>query len=104
MLLSKISLAKLLSGDQAESEAVFRASKAHGFFLLDLQNSAEGEELLEQAEKIFGVSKDLFEEGVEELTKFVQPPPAMLGSVAHFSPGKRFFRADSKTDTMFLDP
>jgi hypothetical protein len=77
--LSKISLAKLMKGDQAESEAVFRASKAHGFFLLDMQHSVKGEELLEQAERIFGLSKDLFEEGVEELTKFVQPLPAILG-------------------------
>ena len=73
MSLSRTSLSRLMGGDKAESEGVFRACKADGFFLLDMRHSVKGEELLEQAEKMFGVNKALFEEDEEELPKFLQP-------------------------------
>ena len=59
--LSKISLQKLLSADKAESAALFECCKSPGFFFLDLRDSPQGEELLEDVAKAFDASKALFD-------------------------------------------
>jgi hypothetical protein len=90
--LLRISLAKLLVGDVEEEKRVWEASKGLGFFYLDLATDAggsedghsdssegsggdevgkiDGVELLEQAEKLFGVGEEVFALPVEEKEKF----------------------------------
>jgi hypothetical protein len=77
--LRKITLNKVLSGDEVESRELFEACKTHGFFFLDVRGTPAGDSLLELVEKLFAVTKELFGEGKEELTKFTQPPPGVLG-------------------------
>lgn len=90
--LRKIRLKGLLVSDEAESRELFGACKTDGFFLLDMRGNPEGDSLLKLAEKMFGVTNELFDEGKEELTKFTQPPPGVLGSVILFLKAKIHFR------------
>jgi len=82
--LQRIALKKLLSNDELESSEVFKACKTDGFFLLDLRGTPVGESLLQSAEKMFAITKDLYGEGAEELVKFKLPAPGVLGSVFLF--------------------
>jgi isopenicillin N synthase-like dioxygenase len=67
--LIRLSLAKLRRDDK-ESARFFEASKNLGFFYLDLRNDEAGERLLDEADKLFKVGKELFELGREELNKY----------------------------------
>lgn len=72
--LLRLSYARLQSSDpeiaKAELDAFFSASKDLGFFYLDMRGHRLGEELLAESEKLFGVGKQLFKEGAEELNKY----------------------------------
>ncbi|KAI9755690.1 MAG: hypothetical protein M4579_004188 [Chaenotheca gracillima] len=48
------------SASESESERLFAASKQLGFFYLDLRGCSEGEALLEDADRLFGVGEELF--------------------------------------------
>ena len=56
-----ISLARLRSHDNAESEALFNACKEDGFFLLDLRGDDKGEKILTGAGSLFDLGKTLFD-------------------------------------------
>ncbi|KAJ5980592.1 hypothetical protein N7481_007890 [Penicillium waksmanii] len=64
--LLRLSLGKLLAGDLAEYERLFEASVDIGFFYLDLQDSEQGESLLDDADDLFRVGESLFELPLEE--------------------------------------
>lgn len=72
--LLRLSYARLQSSDpeiaKTELDAFFQASKDLGFFYLDMRGHPLGEEILAESEKLFGVGKDLFKEGAEELGKY----------------------------------
>ena len=67
--LPRISLARLLAEDEAQSAKLFRASKETGFLLLDLRGSGEGETMLKDAEATFDLSEKVFEIDQAELMK-----------------------------------
>lgn len=72
-----------LQGDFAEeSENLYEACREHGFFLLDLRNSAEGEKLLKDAETMYDVSVDIFNLGPEALMDYKLNMPKDLNGYA----------------------
>lgn len=68
--LLRLSLAKLLAGDSAEYERLFQASVEIGFFYLDLENSAYGASLLQDADSLFRVGEELFKLDLEEKKQY----------------------------------
>ena len=68
--LPRLSLTKLCENDALESEQLFRACRETGFFLLDLTGSKAGEDMLDDAEKGFDLSRGIFGLESEELEKF----------------------------------
>lgn len=76
--LPRLSLTKLLQNDALESEQLFRACRETGFFLLDLTGSGAGENMLDDAEKVFDLSRTIFGLESEELEKFPFKPKESL--------------------------
>jgi isopenicillin N synthase-like dioxygenase len=68
--LLRLSLSALRAHDVAESARLFSASKALGFFYLDLRNDPQGSQILSEADELFKVGEELFELGREELSKY----------------------------------
>ncbi len=68
--LLRISLSKLIAGDEAESTRLFSASKTLGFFYLDLRTDNNGERILAEVDELFQVGEQLFDLGREELAKY----------------------------------
>ncbi|KAJ5242784.1 uncharacterized protein N7469_001111 [Penicillium citrinum] len=64
--LLRLSYKKLLSGDTAEYDRLFKASVDIGFFYLDLQDSEQGRSLLGDADDLFRVGEKLFELPLKE--------------------------------------
>ena len=72
-----ISLAGLADDN---SDTLFNACQAHGFFLLDLQGTADGEALLKDAETMFDLNTSLYALDEEVLLQHkFQPPGNLLG-------------------------
>ena len=69
--LEYVSLANLRTGERKESEALFRACKNDGFFLLDLRGDKQGETILDEAGKLFDMGKTLFDLPYETKMEFV---------------------------------
>lgn len=67
--LHRLELSKLRN-EPAESGRLFSASKDLGFFYLDLRQDTEGQALLSESEKLFGLAPALFGLGREELEKY----------------------------------
>ena len=72
--LPRLSYAKLLSLDAAESNALFRASLDHGFFLINLTDTSEGESLLKDVETAFAIGRSFFDLALEEKSKIPSNP------------------------------
>lgn len=68
--LPRITLRKLLSGDETEASALFKASAELGFLLLDLRQANVGEILLKEAETAFETSRAFYSWSSEEKAKF----------------------------------
>ncbi|PQE31746.1 2OG-Fe(II) oxygenase family protein [Rutstroemia sp. NJR-2017a WRK4] len=73
-----ISYKGLQSNASDESQKLFNACREHGFFMLNLRDSEEGEALLKDAETIFKISNATFGLGQDELMKYVCNPPRDL--------------------------
>ena len=73
-----LSLTKLCENDALESEQLFRACRETGFFLLDLTGSKAGEDMLDDAEKGFELSRGIFGLESQELEKFPFKPKESL--------------------------
>jgi len=61
-----------------ESKKLYEACREHGFFLLDLRDTADGERVLEDAETMFEISKAVFNLESEVLHKYNSKPPKDL--------------------------
>lgn len=72
--LQRLQLRNLLSGDEAESEALFEACVGLGFFLLDLRGCGEGESLLKETEEGFSIGQEFYALSDEEKSKFPMLP------------------------------
>jgi len=82
--LPRLSLRKLMADDSLQSSALFETFRTHGFALLDLQGCAEGETLLEEAEKMFDITREVtLELDLEEKMKYVPTPPVIFGFVSY---------------------
>ena len=74
--LPRLSLAKLISNDAAQSKELFETFRAHGFALLDMNTYPEGKTLLKEAEAMFEVTRQVTTNlPVEEKTKYVPTHP-----------------------------
>ncbi|TEY29576.1 hypothetical protein BOTCAL_0938g00020 [Botryotinia calthae] len=78
-----VSFSKLLSNDEDESNSVFEASRAMGFFLLDLSGCSAGEEFLKNAESMFDLNEKVNALSQEELMKYAYKPPTSLFGYKH---------------------
>ncbi|MCJ1471416.1 hypothetical protein MMC13_000055 [Lambiella insularis] len=68
--LKKLSYRNLLSDHTRESEALFDSCKTYGFFLLDLQETEEGEEVLKDVAEMFQMGKALFDLPIDTKSKY----------------------------------
>lgn len=64
--LVRLSLKKLINGDEHESQRLFHASQDLGFFYLDLQDHPTGEAVLRDVDELFCVGHQLFNLELEE--------------------------------------
>jgi hypothetical protein len=76
--LPRLSFAKLLAHDKSESDALFEACRAKGFFLLDFRGCSEGEGFLKEAEALFQLNEEVNTLDVDELMKYAYNPPHSL--------------------------
>ena len=65
-----ISLSKLIENDHVEQSRLYDASKALGFFYLDLRGCREGEALLRDADKLFDINKAFFDLPIKVKQRF----------------------------------
>ncbi|RMZ84721.1 hypothetical protein DV737_g1057, partial [Chaetothyriales sp. CBS 132003] len=68
--LLRLSLQALLSHDHDEIQRVLAACEELGFFYLDLSDCSEGQRLLDDADKLFAVGKELFELPLDEKIQY----------------------------------
>jgi hypothetical protein len=73
--LPKVSLQNLENQSVEESQLLFEACQNWGFFLLDLQQSEMGEELLGVAEKMFDLTTETFNLDQSVLDSYAYKPP-----------------------------
>jgi hypothetical protein len=73
-----LSLSKLLSNDEVESDALFEASRTLGFFLIDLSDDSSGEGFLRDTERIFDLNEELHNLSTDELMKYAYKWPTSL--------------------------
>jgi len=78
--LPRLSFSKLLDNDRNESDALFKACRSMGFFLLDFEGCSEGVGFLKKAEAMFDLNEKVNAMDVEELLKYAyQPPHSLFG-------------------------
>ncbi|CAD6587020.1 MAG: hypothetical protein ASARMPRED_002975 [Alectoria sarmentosa] len=78
--LPRLLLSKLLSDDPEQSRELFASFRAHGFALLDMQGCAKGDDLLQEAEKMFEVTREVTVGlDVEEKMKYEASPKQIFG-------------------------
>ncbi|KAK5166274.1 uncharacterized protein LTR77_008535 [Saxophila tyrrhenica] len=70
--LVSISLSKLESGDEAESQAFYDASKKLGFFYLKLEGSSLGESMVNGAEELHKIQQEFFKQPNSEKEEFAR--------------------------------
>ena len=74
------SLSKLISNDPEQSRELFESFREHGFALLNLQDCAKGEVVLNEAEKMFEVIRKVtIGLDVEEKMKYEASPKQIHG-------------------------
>jgi hypothetical protein len=71
-------LAKLQAGSDEESLRLYEACRQHGFMLLDLRNSVQGEALLEDGERMFALLEATLTLGQDTLNRYACDPPRSL--------------------------
>lgn len=77
--LDTISLQTLLESDPAESLKLYEACRASGFFLLNLQGSEEGSELLDGISSLFGLGEKLYDMPLDEKMQYALRPGTAFG-------------------------
>jgi hypothetical protein len=78
-LLNKISLAKLLEGDEMESSALYASCKSSGFFLLDLDGCQYGDVLCKESETLFGLAEKMCDMLYEQKMQYALRPGTAFG-------------------------
>ena len=73
--LPAVSLKQLQDGNAEEAERLYTACRAWGFLLLDLRESADGQTLLEDAEKMYDLTKETFNLDQSVLDEHAYKPP-----------------------------
>jgi isopenicillin N synthase-like dioxygenase len=68
--LVSVSLSKLESGDETESQAFYDAAKKLGFFYLNLEGSSLGESIVKGAEKLHKLQQEFFKRPNAEKEEF----------------------------------
>ena len=68
---ARISLSKIRCGDDVTSAVLFKACIDDGFFLMDLRDDSNGEELLRDAGKLFDLGRTLFDLPFNEKMRYV---------------------------------
>jgi len=76
--LPRLSLSKLLDHEKDESDALFKACRTMGFFLLDFEGCSEGEGFLKKAEAMFDPNEEVSAVDVDELLRYSYRPPHSL--------------------------
>lgn len=76
--LQRISFAKLLAQDVSESNALFEACRAWGFFVFDFQGCPEGEAFIQKAAAMFDLNEKIHDMKVEDLMNYAYKPPHSL--------------------------
>jgi hypothetical protein len=74
-----VSFSKLQNESASESEKLFEACTGHGFFLMDLRDSEDGEELLKDAETMFDMTAESLTLGSKILSQYEYKPPNLIG-------------------------
>jgi len=75
-----LSFSKLLNDEKNESDALFKACRSMGFFLLDFEGCSEGEGFLKKAEAMFDLNDEVNAVDIDELMKYAyQPPHSLFG-------------------------
>lgn len=73
--MSTISLAKLNSGDEAAARSLLTACQELGFFLLDLNDDALGNELIDIIDQLFVAGKDIMDLPQDEKEQYLHDAP-----------------------------
>ncbi|KAJ5631796.1 oxidoreductase 2OG-Fe(II) oxygenase family [Penicillium longicatenatum] len=73
--LPKVSLEELQNGSEKEGQLLFQACQEWGFFLLNLERTSEGSELLENAEKMFDLTNETYNLDQSVLDSYAYKPP-----------------------------
>ncbi|KAE8360750.1 hypothetical protein BDV27DRAFT_167463 [Aspergillus caelatus] len=94
-----ISLQKLQSGGSTEGQKLFEACREWGFFLIDLRDFDDGKTLLQDAERMFDLTTELFSLDQAILDQYAYDAPRDL--TGYKSMG-RLKTDDGKTDHMHL--
>ncbi len=68
--LTHVSFLKLQTGDVTEVDHLFQACKQWGFFLLDLRDTIQGSTLLDLADQVLQIGKNVFDLDLEEKNKY----------------------------------
>jgi hypothetical protein len=79
-----ISFQNLKDADEGESYKLFDACQDHGFFLLDLAGSSDGDNLLKDAEAMFDIGSETLSLDSETLNKYAYNPPKDLTGYTTF--------------------
>lgn len=69
--LSKVNLQKLVAANEEESQKLFESCRTLGFFLLDLQESQEGNTMLRDVGEMFRLAKSLFDLDTETKMDYI---------------------------------
>jgi isopenicillin N synthase-like dioxygenase len=76
--LTKVSLAKLFSGDVEQSKAMFDCCRTVGFFLLDLSGNEVGEAIVKDLDAMLDITKETMSLSEEEKNEYKADPPKKL--------------------------
>lgn len=78
--LPRLMLSKLISNEPKQSQEMFDSFQEHGFALLDMQDCIEGRAMLEGAEKMFDITRQVtLGLDVEEKMKYEASPKKIYG-------------------------
>ena len=72
--LPRLTLRKLISNYAEQSKELFHSFREHGVALLDMQGSHEGESFLNEAEKMFEITRDVTVRTHSRSRTTVRPP------------------------------
>jgi isopenicillin N synthase-like dioxygenase len=74
-----ISLAKIISGDEEESAQAVEATRTSGFFYLDLTTTSLGQDLVNDAEELQALSKQLFDQPLQDKMAYLHTKGNLFG-------------------------